>query len=342
MSPLGIIIIGRNEGDRLLRCLRSALDGGHPLVYVDSGSTDASLQHAQALGAHCVELDLSTPFSAARARNEGFQRLLQIAPDVQFVQFIDGDCELCPGWLDAAARLLGQRPEVAAVAGRLRERFPNASIYNRLCQIEWDGPAGDVEACGGIAMMRAQAFQQAGGFNPAIIAGEEPELCVRFRQAGLRIHRLEHDMAWHDAAITRFSQWFKRAQRSGHAYAQGAFLHGRSPQRHWLRQSRSIWFWALGLPLLALALAWPTNALSLLLLAAYPLLLFRIFRSMKRRGYPASDAALYAAFCLLAKFPQALGQLRFHCRRLRHSPLTLIEYKQPPTSSLSLPGRGSG
>ena len=51
-----------------------------------------------------------------------------------------------------------------------------------------------------------------GGFNPAVIAGEEPELCVRLRQAGWKIHRLDAEMTLHDAAMTSWRQWWKREQ----------------------------------------------------------------------------------------------------------------------------------
>src|SRR5438094_132332 len=90
------------------------------------------------LGAMVVELDSSVPFGPARARNEGARLLLSLDPGVQFIQFIDGDCELRQGWIAAAARQLREDPRAAIVAGRLRERSPDASLYNRLCDIEWD------------------------------------------------------------------------------------------------------------------------------------------------------------------------------------------------------------
>ena len=99
MKQVGLVAIGRNEGQRLRQCLVSATDKVARVVYVDSGSTDGSLELARSLGADTVELDLSIPFTAARARNEGFARLLGLAPAVEFVQFVDGDCELVDRWL---------------------------------------------------------------------------------------------------------------------------------------------------------------------------------------------------------------------------------------------------
>ena len=57
---ISVIVIGKNEGERLVACLRSiqtALSAlAHEVVYVDSCSTDQSLQTAKALGARCFLL----------------------------------------------------------------------------------------------------------------------------------------------------------------------------------------------------------------------------------------------------------------------------------------------
>src|SRR5215212_7939851 len=146
MAPdaVGIVVIGRNEGDRLVACLASLQALGRPIVYVDSGSADTSVQRARPLVTEVVELDPQRPFSAARARNEGFARLLARHPESGFVQFLDGDCTLLEGWLDAAVRAIGEDPQRAVVVGPLQERRPDASIYNRLCALEWRSPAGEI------------------------------------------------------------------------------------------------------------------------------------------------------------------------------------------------------
>ncbi len=328
MTSVGVVVIGRNEGNRLKESLLSAIGENRTVVYVDSGSTDGSVQLAQSLGVGVLELDLSIPFTAARARNTGFEHLQHMDSKIEFVQFVDGDCRILEQWWDAAVKKLEQNPEIVVVCGRRKEEFPNDSIYNRLCDIEWDTPIGEAKACGGDAMMRVSAFKSVGGFNPKLIAGEEPELCVRLRQAGGKIFRIDAPMTIHDAKITQFGQWWKRSLRAGHAYAEGSWLHGRSPERHWLKESRSIWFWGLILPLLALATAWFTLGVSLLLLlSAYLLLTYRIYQSAQRRELTASDARLYAIWCMLGKFPQAQGQIQFHVSRLLRRQRTLVEYK---------------
>ncbi len=327
MSQVGVVVIGRNEGERLRRCLGSLQSSGAPVVYVDSGSTDGSAEWARARCSAVVDLDLSIPFTAARARNAGLERLLALHPGVELVQFVDGDCEVAPGWLETAARALRDEPGCAAVCGRRRERFPEASIYNRMCDIEWDTPVGPARSCGGDAMIRSAALRAVGGYNPAVIAGEDDELCVRLRQAGGTIRRLDAEMTVHDAAMTRFGQWWRRAIRAGHCYAEGYALHGRPPERMWLKHNRSTLISGLLVPVLALGLAWPTRGLSLLLLAWYPLQLVRYTAANRRRGLSPADARLYGAFCLLAAFPQVIGQARYVRSRLRGRSEQIIEYK---------------
>lgn len=332
-GTLGIVVIGRNEGERLKRCLRSLVGGGHPIVYVDSGSTDGSVAFARSLGVEVLELPMNEPFTMARGRNAGLEHLLARHPGIELVQFVDGDCEVAAGWLEGALEALTGRPDVAAVCGRRRERFPEASIYNRLIDMEWDGPVGEVEACGGDALMRVAALRQAGPFNPALIAGEEPELCVRLRRHGWRILRLPREMTLHDAAVTRFGQMWKRVVRTGHAYAEGAALHGRSPERHNVRAVRSLVAWGLLLPaaiVLTAAAAcaglapWPAAPAMTLL---YALLFLRIFIRQCRAGTAPRDATAFALFCVLGKFPQALGALTYWRNRLRKRRTALIEYK---------------
>ncbi|MBL8798381.1 MAG: glycosyltransferase family 2 protein [Planctomycetia bacterium] len=329
MGQLGVVAIGRNEGERLQRCLESLAGRAGVIVYVDSGSTDGSAEMARSRGVEVVPLDLSIPFTAARARNEGFQRLLQVEPAVEFVQFVDGDCEIAADWLETAQRELTARPDVAVVCGRRRERFPTASAYNRLCDMEWNTPIGEAEACGGDALMRVAPLKELGGYRASLIAGEEPELCLRLRQAGWKIVRLDAEMTLHDAAMTQFGQWWKRNLRAGHAFAEVAWLHRHDNLRMWQREVRGNFIWGLLVPVLAFLLAPCTYGASLLLLLLYPVQVYRIFRHRKRQG-DSTDAALsYAVFCVLGKFPQVSGQVQFHKNRLFGQQSALIEYKQP-------------
>lgn len=323
-TAIGVVVIGRNEGERLERCLTSLLGTAEQIVYVDSGSSDGSVSMAQGLGVVVVALDVTQPFTAARARNAGFQCLQQLLPEMAYVQFVDGDCEVVAGWLAKAQAFLQEQPSVAVVCGRRRERFPQHSIYNLLCDLEWDTPIGEAQACGGDALMRTDAFAAMGGFRPELIAGEEPELCVRLRAAGWKVWRLAEEMTLHDAAMTRFGQWWQRTLRGGHAFAEGAFLHGAAPERHWLRESLRAWLWGLGIPVTVAAASFLLGWLGLLLLLVYPLQVVRLARRGKRA---ARENWLQAGLLVLGKFPEMLGQVKFLLSRFGAGKTTLIEYK---------------
>ncbi|WP_375427132.1 glycosyltransferase [uncultured Sphingomonas sp.] len=323
---LGIVVIGRNEGDRLVRCLAS-IGPGAPVVYVDSGSTDGSVAAAAAAGARVVNLDLSTPFTAARARNAGRAAL---DSTVRLVQFIDGDCTVRPGWLDRGRAALAADPGLAAVFGRRREVAPDASTYNWLCDIEWAVPPGPARQFGGDAMLRTSALDQAGGYPDEMIAGEEPDLSMRLGACGWRIACLAEEMTLHDAAMTRFGQWWRRAERSGHAYAE---LETRHPGEY-RRRVRAALFWGAAVPgaaLLALAAAAWTGSgvvlLATLAIAFLPVAQFVRVAVRERRARPTRDALTWSLFLLLDKPPHAIGILRYWLSRLRGRRTPLIEYK---------------
>jgi glycosyltransferase involved in cell wall biosynthesis len=328
MQPIGVVVIGRNEGNRLHQCLLSVISENVIVVYVDSGSTDGSVALASKMNVHVIELDLTIPFTAARARNEGFKYLIKLVPNLEYVQFIDGDCQIVKCWLESAVNTLNAHPDVAVVCGRRREQFPANSIYNRLCDMEWNTPVGETKACGGDSLMRVSAIKAVGGFMDILIAGEEPELCLRLRQAGNRILRIDSEMTLHDAQIIHFGQWWKRSLRAGYAYAQGSWLHGKTLEHYWVKDSRSIWFWGLVLPMLAITSFWLTSGLSILLLVvAYIWLGFKVYKYCLGRGLPSADAALYSLYCVLSKFPQVQGQIQFHLVRLLKRQSSLVEYK---------------
>lgn len=292
---LGFVVIGRNEGARLERCLSSLLAHDAPAVYVDSGSHDDSVALAQRFGLDVVELDMRIPSTAARARNAGLQWLRRHHPELAFVHFIDGDCELVPGWLDKARTAILAEPELAGVCGRRRERHPDASVYNRLCDVEWNTPVGPAETCGGDALYRIAALVAVDGFSPDMIAGEEPDLGHRLRLRGWSLRRIEGDMTLHDAAMTRFAQWWQRNRRSGYATAEALSRRGRRNPRLWRAvMSNVVW---------SLPVAWPL----------WPLLWLKVCL----RGGP-----LLATFITLGKIPHLQGQVDFWRSRKR-----LIEYK---------------
>lgn len=324
LNDIGVVIIGRNEGDRLVHCLKSLITQTSQIVYVDSASTDDSVHNAHNLGAKVLSLDMSIPFTAARARNEGFELMRKLYPQTDYAQFVDGDCEMTTGWLASAKNFLATHQDVAVACGRRRERYPERSVYNMLCDMEWNTPVGEAKACGGDALIRVCAFEEVRGYRPSLIAGEEPELCVRLRAAGWRIWRLDIEMALHDAAMIRFGQWWKRTLRTGYAFAEGAHLHGAPPERHWVMEARRALIWGLCIPVLAVSLSFSIGLWGLTMLLVYPL---QIIRLALRGTKSTKENWWRALFLVLGKFPEAIGQLKFFY--ISHTGRTsrLIEYK---------------
>lgn len=324
LAGVAVVAIGRNEGERLRACLSSVVRSAQIVVYVDSGSTDDSVAMARQMGVEVVVLPKDVVFTAALARNAGWRRALELAPEIEFVQFVDGDCAVDPAWLATARSFLVAHADVVAVCGRRRERFPERSIYNLLCDLEWAATPGESRACGGDVMMRAAGLQAVNGYNPRLIAGEEPELCLRLRGKGWRVWRLDAEMTLHDAAMTRISQWWKRSMRAGYTFAEGVHMHGKPPERHRVVESRRAWVWGLVIPLAALLGAWLIHPWALALLLAYPLQMLRLFRGF--RG-TFKERAARAVFMVLGKFAEACGQLKFVALRLSGGTARLIEYK---------------
>lgn len=337
-SVIGAVAIGRNEGERLERCLRSLSEDLDWIVYVDSGSTDGSPELAKEMNVTVVELDMSEPFTAARARNAGLAALLAEHP-VKYVQFIDGDCELSPRWLERAFEFMEADPAVAVVCGRRRERFPDMSAFNRICDQEWDTPVGEAAACGGDSMMRISALNDVGTFNSSLIAGEEPELCLRFRRAGWKIYRVDDEMTLHDAAITHFSQFAKRMVRSGWAYAEGADRYGGGPERYNVREVLRIWFWAGLIPIFIVSCTLTGfifdidlfYIIAVLGALSYPFSVLRMALN-RRRNFDDSwpNSLRYGIFLSLTRPWQLLGILQYRRHKAKGGVAEIIEYKDGP------------
>lgn len=309
------VVIGRNEGARLIACLDALQGQVGQIIYVDSGSTDGSVEVAKAAGAQVIALDLTQPFTAARARNAG---IAAVSEQADFVQFLDGDCAVRAGWIETALAFMADHPKVAVVCGRRRERFVEASVYNRLIDAEWNTPVGAAKACGGDALIRREVLAAVGGYRDDLIAGEEPEMCLRMRKLGWQIWRIDAEMTWHDAAITQLGQWWRRSVRAGHAFAEGAALHGRAPERHWVSETRRALIWGAVMPLVIFLLAVFVSPWCLFLTLIYPL---QVLRLSRRQGM---DWAFYTT---LSKFAEARGALQYYVGKLRRGPSRIIEYK---------------
>jgi glycosyltransferase involved in cell wall biosynthesis len=318
---VGIVVIGRNEGERLARSLDALRGTDCPIVYVDSRSSDGSVALATTCGIPVHVLDDKHPLNAARARNEGFAWLLERHPELRLVQFVDGDTALAPGWLDKAGEALHGDERLGVVAGHLGERQAGRSVFHLLAALEWRRTPGPIEATGGTFMARAGVFAEAGGFDGNVPAGEEADLCMRIRARGFEVHHVDAEMGIHDMGGIGLRMWWLRNLRTGHGYAQGA---GAGRYR---REARSALSWGIALPVLALGCAWPTRGWSLLLLLAFPVQMARVYRAARVRGWTRRESRCYGFFTVLAKAPEALGVVRYAGERLRGAAPLLVRYK---------------
>ena len=319
---IAAVVIGRNEGKRLGACLRAI--GRDRTIYVDSGSRDGSADIARAAGVELIELDSAAAFTAGRARNAGLDHVLA-DPAVAYIQMVDGDCVLDSDWLATGAAALDADPGLGAVFGGLREIDPDASIYAWLCDVEWTVPPGPARVFGGLAMLRADAVRGLGGYRAGMIGGEDPDYAIRLRAAGWRIACLPQPMATHDAGITRFGQWWRRAVRGGHGFAELTALHPDSPLHDFARSRSRILFWGGAVPAVAIAgllLArlvdprWALLALGALLLVAGQAARVTL-RGRARYGWRRATALAF--FLAIGKYAEMIGLIRCHCAMPRRA-----------------------
>jgi cellulose synthase/poly-beta-1,6-N-acetylglucosamine synthase-like glycosyltransferase len=323
---LSIVIIGRNEGERLERCILTAqaIEGWSPaeVLYVDSGSTDGSLDLAARLGATVLPLPPGA-FTAARARNLGWRQAVG-----ELVLFLDGDTILDAKFPLAALAELQKSPTNAAAWGHRREICPCLSIYVRVLDLDWVYPPGETLFFGGDVLVRRVALEAVNGFDETLIAGEEPEMCRRMRTLGWHIQHIDAPMTLHDLAITRFSQYWRRSQRAGYAFAAVSARFRATSDPFWSEESswnrqRGL-FWLLS-PIVALVASvallspWPMTIWLLLLLAFAA----RTARQYRWKPAPWTTLLLYGLHSHLQQIPIFFGQVQFLLNRNK----ALMEYK---------------
>lgn len=318
MLYLGVIVIGRNEEKHLSKCFASLDSTVARTIYVDSGSTDSSVVVARRIGVITHELDKSRPFSAARARREGVDVLLNRFPDTEWIQFVDGDCSLDPEWFAGAAEAIASDRTIAIVCGQLSESAPRSSIYNRMNAVRWNCmPIGNVRACGGIFWIRKSVYEKVGGFRDELVTGEEAELCSRVLESGHKIVRLNIPMAVHESDMVSLQQWWKRAVWGGYGDALKFKLLRELCVNERKAVNRTLQTWVLALPLFMLTgligglWSWYWLGLVVFGVAAYLLLAMRVTSNCLAKHIKLSDSILYAFLMILRRFPYALGYYKY-------------------------------
>ncbi len=327
---VSVIVIGRNEGQRLAGCLRSIkavnnFGGDLELIYVDSDSKDGSPELAEGLGAKVLRVKPQRP-SAAIGRNAGWR-----ASTGLYVLFLDGDTLLHPDFLSVALKSISS-PDIAVVWGHRRETFPEHSLYNRVLDLDWIYPVGVSEFCGGDALMCRDILEEVGGFSEDLIAGEEPELCQRIRAQGKIILHIDQPMTRHDMAMTQFKAYWKRAVRAGHAYAEVSQRMKKTAFPLWINDCYRNAAHAIVLLLLLLS----ASVLSLMsydilpflgLLFGYSFLILRTAYKARWKNSSSVTLLLYGLHSHFQQIPIACGQISYWYYRFKNQQQGLIEYK---------------
>ena len=332
---LAVVIIGRNESGHLRQCLESVRSLKFPaqaldVIYVDSASSDDSPVIASSFGAQVIRLS-GDPMTAARGRNAGWK-----ATHARYVLFLDGDTQLHPQFVERAFAAMNDPatgPGTAAVWGHRRESSPGASVYNRVLDLDWIYPPGWTEFFGGDVLVRREALASVDGYNQELIAGEEPEMCRRLRENGWKILHIDAPMTLHDLRMTHFSQYWRRATRCGHAYAQVSALFRNTPDPFWTAEARrNRTRGSLLLLLLIAAVAatlilrniWPVTGVALLIAAAAA----RSGWKARARSSSWTTLFLFGLHSHLQEIPIFIGQMRYRLARATRRKMTLIEYKR--------------
>jgi cellulose synthase/poly-beta-1,6-N-acetylglucosamine synthase-like glycosyltransferase len=336
-SPvLSIVVIGRNEGARLVRCLESIramrTPGPTELIYVDSNSSDDSTAIAAAAGARVIALSSANP-TAAAGRNAGWR-----AANAPLVLFLDGDTVLYRDFVADSLKEF-ESPRVAIVFGNRREIDPEFSLFNRVVDLDWiPARARESKHCGGDALVRRSVLEEVEGFDDRLIAGEEPDMCRRMRGRGWVIIHLDRPMTGHDLAMSSFAQYWNRAVRTGYACAEVSRRYRNTAEPFWQRESRhNLLHGALLSSVVIAGTSLSVATETLLPIAAVALLIGALaVRTAVRARWKSANLATLLCYGIHSHFqhiPILLGQVRYWLDLWRGRTSGLIEYK-----SSAIPG----
>ncbi len=182
---LSFVIPVRNDARRLANCLRSIASNDHQsmaveIIVADNGSTDGTPEAARAAGAQVF----SWPgLRVSELRNHG-----AAAASGEVLAFVDADHEIAANWISAAVETLAA--DRTAAVGALYTAPAPGTWVQRLYGVLRGRTVGrqDVGWLGsGNLAVRRGVFESVGGFDEALEACEDVDLCQRLRSAGWRV-----------------------------------------------------------------------------------------------------------------------------------------------------------
>jgi GT2 family glycosyltransferase len=196
---LSVVVVTWNSAEHLPDCigaLRGELPFASEIVVVDNASGDESASVAESLGARVLR----------NASNEGFGRACNrgaLESTGNVILFLNPDTFVRPGAVKAARRALVAAPRVGAVGAALvsPDGAPQPAVDEFITPARFAvraltrggpvsrAPAGPVDwVFGAFLMVRRDAFDDAGGFDPDYhMYYEDMDFCWRLRARGWEV-----------------------------------------------------------------------------------------------------------------------------------------------------------
>jgi glycosyltransferase involved in cell wall biosynthesis len=183
---ISFIVIGKNEGWRLTKCLQSIYDTieynglkKSEIIYVDSKSSDDSIKRAKAFTTVNI-FEITGECNAAIARNIGAN---EAAGDILF--FTDGDMEINKDFLSKV--IINSNLKYDYVTGHLddylydyNDRFlgKNHRTYGKHLpkKLKWS------RVCGGVFLIKKHLWDQMGGMRTKYKMNEDFDLSIRLKK----------------------------------------------------------------------------------------------------------------------------------------------------------------
>ena len=209
MRRPAIVTVSYNSASDLSTFWRHARDLDANWIVVDNGSTDASADVAEGLGAMVIRLGRNVGFS--RANNIGAR-----ASDADVILFANPDVEVSADGLEVLARLVRQShavvaPQLLNADGTAQENGRQAPfLYRKL--LHFSGAAASRESyevvvpvgvvrdvawvIGAAVMFPRGVFDAIGGWDDRFfVYYEDSDICLRARRAGYSV-RITGNVRW--------------------------------------------------------------------------------------------------------------------------------------------------
>jgi len=205
---ISFIVIGKNEGWKLSKCFKSVFETiecnkltEYELIYVDSNSTDDSVERAKQFNEIKI-FKLTGVCNAAIGRNIGAR---ESKGNILF--FIDGDMEIVPEFLPSIFDKTGNL-KYDSVTGHLNDSFFSTDanfITEQPRTYKSQIPPNEIEliTSGGILIIKRMFWKKIGGMRTKYKKSQDMDLILRLRSIGVKTVRIPFLIAVHNTVDYR-------------------------------------------------------------------------------------------------------------------------------------------